>query len=106
MPTPTLHVCVGRVTAGHCAPSPLVLPPPPLWPCPEPLALPLPPPFPPGPAPLTLQVQQIQKEYQDFMEKVRSKAQGAIDTANRDYQAAKGLLASRMAIMTDYLQVR
>ncbi len=32
------------------------------------------------------QVQQVQKEYQDFMERVRSKAQTAIDTANRDYQ--------------------
>ena len=49
-------------------------------------------------------MQQIQKEYQDFMEKVRSKAQGAIDSANREYQGTKTLLSSRMGIMVDYLQ--
>eukprot|EP00798_Chlamydomonas_sp_ICE-L_P025169 gene25169-10799_t len=52
------------------------------------------------------QVQQIQKEYQDFMEKVRAKAQGAIDTANRDYQGAKTLLSGRMNLMVDYLQAQ
>ena len=46
----------------------------------------------------------MQKEYQDFMEKVRSKAQSAIDTANREYQGAKTLLTRNMGIMVDYLQ--
>eukprot|EP00798_Chlamydomonas_sp_ICE-L_P023658 gene23658-9189_t len=53
-----------------------------------------------------IKVQQIQKEYQDFMEKIRAKAQGAIDTANRDYQGAKTLLSGRMSIMVDYLQAQ
>lgn len=51
-----------------------------------------------------LQVQQIQKEYQDFMEKVRAKAQTAIDTANRDYQNAKAVLTQRMNLYIEYLQ--
>lgn len=37
-----------------------------------------------------LKVQAIQKEYQDFMERIRNKAQGAIDSANRCGPAAQG----------------
>ncbi|GIM15000.1 hypothetical protein Vretimale_17869 [Volvox reticuliferus] len=52
----------------------------------------------------SIKVQQIQKEYQDFMEKVRSKAQGAIDAANRDYQHHKANLTQRMNLYVEYLQ--
>lgn len=51
----------------------------------------------------TLKVQQIQKEYQDFMERIRNKAQGAIDSANRDYQSRKTMLSARINVMVDYL---
>ena len=40
------------------------------------------------------------------MERVRTKAQTAIDSANREYQGAKNLLSSRMGIMVDYLQAQ
>lgn len=51
----------------------------------------------------TLKVQQIQKEYQDFMERIRAKAQGAIDTANRDYQQRKTFFTARINVMVEYL---
>jgi hypothetical protein len=50
-------------------------------------------------------VQQVQGEYQEFMEQIRSKAQHAIDAANREYQASKTKLNQHMGIMIDYLQV-
>jgi hypothetical protein len=51
----------------------------------------------------TLKVQQIQKEYQDFMERIRSKAQTAIDQANRDYQHRKTIFGAKMNVMVEYL---
>jgi hypothetical protein len=51
-----------------------------------------------------LRVAAIQKEYQDFMERVRSKAQGAIDTANQDYQQKKQRFTNSMTMMVEMLQ--
>ena len=43
-----------------------------------------------------LRVKDIQDEYQKYMERVRSKAQGAIDQANATYQGSRGLLTARV----------
>ena len=41
------------------------------------------------------------QEYQEFMERIRAKAQSAIDTANRDFQSSKTMLTSKMNLMVD-----
>ena len=44
-----------------------------------------------------IRVKHIQEEYQKYMERVRSKAQGAIDQANGNYQHHRAMLTARVS---------
>ncbi len=48
----------------------------------------------------------IQDEYQNFMEKVRGKAQTAIDMANRHFEADRTQLTSQVDILVQVMQSR
>ncbi|KAK9823247.1 hypothetical protein WJX72_001331 [[Myrmecia] bisecta] len=54
----------------------------------------------------SIRVKAIQEEYQKYMERVRGKAQGAIDTANSQYQHNRTLLTARVDALVHYLQQR
>ena len=51
-----------------------------------------------------IRVKHIQEEYQKYMERVRSKAQSAIDQANANYQHHRAMLTARVDTMVHYLQ--
>ncbi|KAL0025228.1 hypothetical protein WJX77_008845 [Trebouxia sp. C0004] len=51
-----------------------------------------------------IRVKHIQEEYQKYMERVRSKAQSAIDQANANYQHHRAMLTARVDAMVHYLQ--
>ena len=51
-----------------------------------------------------IRVKHIQEEYQKYMERVRSKAQGAIDQANGNYQHHRAMLTARVDTLVQYLQ--
>lgn len=51
-----------------------------------------------------IRVKHIQEEYQKYMERVRSKAQSAIDLANTNYQTHRAMLTARVDAMVAYLQ--
>jgi hypothetical protein len=51
-----------------------------------------------------IRVKNIQEEYQKYMERVRSKAQAAIDTANANYQQTRQVLTQRVDLMVSSLQ--
>ena len=51
-----------------------------------------------------IRVKHIQEEYQKYMERVRSKAQTAIDQANANYQHHRAMLTARVDTMVHYLQ--
>lgn len=51
-----------------------------------------------------IRVKHIQEEYQKYMERVRSKAQGAIDQANGNYQHHRSMLTARVDALVQYLQ--
>ena len=51
-----------------------------------------------------IRVKHIQEEYQKYMERVRSKAQSAIDLANSNYQTHRAMLTARVDAMVAYLQ--
>ena len=55
---------------------------------------------------LPLQVKGIQDEYQNFMEKVRGKAQTAIDMANRHFEADRTELTSQVDVLVHVMQQR
>lgn len=46
----------------------------------------------------------VQDEYQRYMERVRSKAQGAIDTANSQYQHNRTMVTERVDRLVHHLQ--
>jgi len=52
------------------------------------------------------QVKGIQDEYQNFMEKVRGKAQTAIDMANRHFETDRTELTSQVDVLVHVMQNR
>lgn len=53
-----------------------------------------------------MRVKAIQEEYQRYMERVRTKAQTAIDQANTQYQHSRMMLTARVDALVHYLQNR
>ena len=53
-----------------------------------------------------MQVKHIQEEYQKYMERVRGKAQSAIDQANSMFQGKRGELTSHVDTLVHYMQGR
>ncbi len=54
----------------------------------------------------SIRVKAIQEEYQRYMERVRTKAQNAIDQANTQYQHSRTMLTARVDALVHYLQQR
>lgn len=54
----------------------------------------------------SIRVKAIQEEYQRYMERVRTKAQNAIDQANTSYQQSRSMLTARVDTLVHYLQNR
>lgn len=54
----------------------------------------------------SIRVKAIQEEYQRYMERVRTKAQNAIDQANTQYQQSRTMLTARVDTLVHYLQSR
>ena len=52
------------------------------------------------------QVKGIQDEYQNFMEKVRGKAQHAIDMANRNFESDRTELTSQVDVLVHVMHSR
>ncbi|KAK9839116.1 hypothetical protein WJX74_009858 [Apatococcus lobatus] len=52
----------------------------------------------------SIRIRFIQDEYQKYMERVRSKAQGAIDTANSQYQHNRTMVTQRVDHLVHHLQ--
>ena len=52
------------------------------------------------------QVKHIQEEYQKFMEKVRGKAQSAIDLANNIFQADRNNLTAQVDVLVHLMHNR
>lgn len=52
------------------------------------------------------QVKGIQDEYQSFMEKVRGKAQHAIDLANRNFESDRTELTSQVDVLVHVMHSR
>ena len=52
------------------------------------------------------QVKHIQEEYQRYMERVRGRAQGAIDQANAAFQARRGDATAHLDAAVHFLQSR
>ena len=52
------------------------------------------------------QVKHIQEEYQKFMEKVRGKAQSAIDLANTMFQASRTELTTQVDVLVHLMHNR
>lgn len=53
-----------------------------------------------------LHVSRSQEEYQKYMERVRGKAQNAIDQANTQYQHQRTMLTARVDALVHFLQQR
>ena len=54
----------------------------------------------------SIRVKAIQEEYQRYMERVRTKAQNAIDQANTQYQHSRTMLTAHVDTLVHYLQNR
>lgn len=54
----------------------------------------------------SMRVKAIQEEYQRYMERVRTKAQTAIDQANAQYQHSRTMLTARVDALVHFLQNR
>ena len=54
----------------------------------------------------SIRVKHIQEEYQQYMERVRGKAQAAIDQANSQYQNHRTMLTARVDALVHFLQRR
>ena len=54
----------------------------------------------------SIRVKHIQEEYQKYMERVRGKAQAAIDQANSQYQSSRNMLTARVDALVHFLQTR
>ncbi len=54
----------------------------------------------------SMRVKAIQEEYQRYMERVRTKAQTAIDQANAQYQHSRAMLTARVDALVHFLQSR
>ena len=54
----------------------------------------------------SIRVKHIQEEYQKYMERVRGKAQSAIDQANSQYQNSRTMLTARVDALVHFLQTR